>query len=73
MFVPISDRIDLRNKKFKNGSTTDWVKESGKFVALDGVLAKNTLQLMEFISLSRKGMKTKQGNLMEITDVLRGD
>ena len=29
MFVPISDRIDLRNiKKFCGGSTTDWVRVS---------------------------------------------
>ena len=54
------------------GSSINWVKESGKYFlhALYGVFAKNILQLMEVIFLSRKAVTTKQDNYMEITDVL---
>ena len=45
-------------------------QESNFFIAFYGVFAKNILPPMEVISLLRKGMKTKQGNFMEITDVL---
>ena len=58
--------------KKRGWSTTNWVKESGKkfLHALYIVFTKNIFQPIEVISFSRKAMKTKQGNLMEITDVL---
>ena len=45
-------------------------QQSNSFIALYEVFAKNILQPMEVISLSRKGMKTKHGNFMEITDAI---
>ena len=48
-------------------------QQSNSFIEFYGVFAKNILQPMEVISLSRKEIKTKQGNFMEITDVLEGD
>ena len=67
-----SYRFVVYIKNFRRGSTTDWVKESEKYFlhALYGVFIKNILQPMEVISLSRKAMKRKQDNFMEITDVL---
>ena len=45
-------------------------QESNSFIVLYGVLSKNILEPMEVITLSKKGMKTKLGNFMEITGVL---
>ena len=66
-------RIDLQDiNSFRGGSTNDLIKELGKSFldALYGVLAKNILQSMQIISLSRKAVTTKQDNYMEITDAL---
>ena len=74
MFAPISDHIHLRNikKKYKMGPQTigQRSRESNSFIVLYGILSKNILQPMEVITLSKKGMKTKLGNFMEITGVL---
>ena len=67
-----SGRIDLHDiNNFRGGFTTDWVKGLGKkfLHAFYGVFAKNTLQLMEVTSPSRKAVTIKQDNYLEITDV----